>query len=347
MFKVLLKKISLPLFAIGLVSAGQAAAQNGTSDPKPVNFKYSQNPKIKTRPEPAVKEQNIPTLDNTGSQIITTTGVVGSRNPQPPSIAAKTMEIARRANAAAIAPTEIYKVAAGDVLFINLQNAAKASTYYTVLNDGTIDYPLAGEMVNVGGLTVEEIEDTLRERIKLYENPQVSVKVREYASHSIKVLGMVERSGEKNIQREAVPLFVIRAEAIVQPKAAYALVRRANLRTETLNLKDTKVDDVLIFPGDIVEFAANASGGDAATEFYFIGGEVLSAGQKDFHPGLTLSQAVLASGGTKKPNIKKVIIRRKSASGFLVPTEYSLKNIKDGKAADPVLQAGDTIEVVD
>jgi hypothetical protein len=157
---------------------------------------------------------------------------------------------------------------------------------------------------------------------------------------------MVERSGEKNIQREAMPLFVIKAEAIVNPKAAYALIRRANSQTETLSLKDAKVDDVLIFPGDIVEFAANAAGGDEASEFYFIGGEVISTGQKDFHPGLTLSQAILASGGTKKSNAKKVIIRRKNASGFLVAAEYSLKNIKEGKATDPVLQAGDTIEVV-
>jgi protein involved in polysaccharide export with SLBB domain len=345
MFKVLLKKISLPVVAIGLLSAGQMAAQTSATDQKPVNFRYSQNPKIKTRPEPAaVKSPGTPTLSNADSQT-TATGVVGARNTPPPSIAAKTLEIAKRANAAAIAPTEIYKVGAGDVLFINLQNAAKASTYFTVLNDGTIDYPLAGEMVTVGGLTVEEIEDILREKIKLYESPQVSVKVREYASHSVKVLGLVEESGVKNIQREAVPLFVIKAEAVVQPKATYAIVRRANSQTETLNLRDPKVDDVLIFPGDIVEFASNTTGGNSSGEFYFVAGEVISAGQKDYHPGLTLSQAIMASGGTKKANVKKVIIRRKNAAGYLMPIEYSLKNIKDGKEADPVLQAGDTIEV--
>lgn len=344
MFKVLLKKISLPVVALGLLSAGQISAQTATTDQKPVNFRYSQNPKIKTRPEPPAKQPTVPTLSNIGPQN-SATGVVGTRNTPPPSIAAKTLEIAKRANAAAIAPTDIYKVAAGDVLFINLQNAAKASSYFTVLNDGTIDYPLAGEMLSVGGLTVEEIEDILREKIKLYENPQVSVKVREYASHSVKVLGLVERSGEKNIQREAVPLFVIKAEAVVQPKATYAIVRRANLQTETLNLKDAKADDVLIFPGDIVEFASNATGGDSSGEFYFVAGEVLSAGQKDYHPGLTLSQAIIASGGTKKTNVKKVIIRRKNAAGFLMSLEHSLKNIKEGKAADPVLQAGDTIEV--
>jgi protein involved in polysaccharide export with SLBB domain len=343
MFKVPLRKISLTLIALGFLSTVQIAAQTSTTDQKVVNFRYSQNPKIKTRPEP-VKEPAIPTLSNTGTQN-SATGVVGTQNAPPPSIAARTLEIAKRANAAAIAPTDIYKVAAGDVLFINLQNAAKASTYFTVLNDGTIDYPLAGEMVAVGGLTVEEIEDILREKIKLYENPLVSVKVREYGSHTVKVLGLVERSGEKYIQREAVPLFVIKAEAVVQPKANYAIVRRANSQTETLSLKDAKVDDVLIFPGDIVEFASNSTGGNSSGEFYFVAGEVLSAGQKDYHPGLTLSQAIVASGGTKKANVKKVIIRRKNAAGYLMPIEYSLKNIRDGKAADPVLQAGDTIEV--
>ena len=79
--------------------------------------------------------------------------------------------------------------------------------------------------------------------------------------------------------------------------------------------------------------------------FYFIGGEVATIGQKDFHDGLTLSQAIMASGGTRKPGIKKVVIRRKNTEGFLVPIEFSLKNIKEGKQADPILQPGDTIEV--
>jgi polysaccharide export outer membrane protein len=253
------------------------------------------------------------------------------------------MEIARRANPTTVVPTEVYKVGVGDVLFINLQNAGRASSYYTVLNDGTIDYPLAGKMVFVKGFTVEEIEDTLRDTIKLYENPRVSVKVRDYASHAVSVLGMVERTGEKYIQREAVPLFVIKAEAVVQPKAAYAIVKRANATTETLSLKDAKTDDFLVLPGDVIEFASNSRGGDAA--FYYISGEVVTAGQKEFHDGLTLSQAVIASGGTKKTSIKRVVIRRKNASGFLVPTEHNLKNIKDGKAQDPVLQPGDAIEV--
>lgn len=341
MFKALGQKIFFPAIVTCLALAGSASGQKSPNESKPVNFAYSQNPKTRTKPAPQQQQQR-PVLDNTGTQ--NTTANTKKQAP-PPSIAAQTREIAKRASAAAIAPTQVYKVGAGDVLFINLQNAAKASSYYTVLNDGTIDYPLAGAMVYVGGQTVEEIEDLLREKIKLYENPQISVKVREYGSHAISVLGLVETPGEKKIQREAIPLFVVKAEAVVQAKATHAIIKRGNSETETLALKDANSDNVLIFPGDIIEFASNARGGDAGSDFYFIGGEVTLIGQKDFHEGLTLSQAILASGGPRRPGIKKAVIRRKNPEGFLVPTEYSLKSIKEGKQADPVLRAGDTIEV--
>jgi protein involved in polysaccharide export with SLBB domain len=340
MFKVPAQTISFTALVICLAFAGSASAQKTSSETKPVNFGYSQNPK--TRTKPPVPQQR-PALDNTGTQ--RSAADTQPTTAPPPSIAAKTLEIAKRASAASIAPTEVYKVGTGDVLFINLQNAGKASSYYTVLNDGTIDYPLAGTMIFVSGHTVEEIEDLLSEKIKLYENPRVSVKVREYGSHAINVLGMVESSGAKNIQREAIPLFVVKAEAMVQPKATHAIIRRANSQTETLVLKDPRSDNVLVFPGDIVEFASSARGGDGDSAFYFIGGEVASIGQKEFHDGITLSQAIMASGGTSRAGIKKVVIRRKNNEGFLMPIEFSLKSIKEGKQADPVLQAGDTIEV--
>lgn len=339
MFKTLFKISVLPVLALCI--AGDAAAQNT----KPVNFGYSQNPKIRTKPvetaRNTVSERPSAATSNLSNNQVASPAPV----TPPPSIAAKTMEIAKKANPVKVAPTDIYKVGAGDVLLINLQNASKASSYFTVLNDGKIDYPLAGEMVFVGGMTVEEIEDVLREKIKLYEDPRVSVKVREYGSHTVTITGLVENSGDKNIQREAVPLFVIKAGAVVQPKATHAIIKRAGMKDVAVQLKDPVADGTLIYPGDWVEFSANSAGGDAAAAFYFIAGEVAAAGQKDFHEGLTLSQAIVASGGMKRPNIKKAVIRRKNEAGFLVPLEFSLKSIKDGKQADPQLQPGDTVEI--
>lgn len=339
MKNTVLSKIIFSAFTVGLATAN-VLAQAEPPTPKKINFGYSQNPKTR------VKNEETPTTPNEQPQ-----ASLPNEENQPfesRSIASKTLEVAKRANSNAVSPTEIYKIGIGDVLFISLQNApAKDSTYFTVLNDGTIDYPLAGEMVKVDALTTEEIEDLLKEKIKLYENPQVSVKVREHASHAIKVLGMVEKAGEKYLQREAMPLFVVRAEAIVSPKANVAVIKRANSETETIDLKDAKSDEVLIFPNDIVEFKSDEQfvEDEAAPKFYFIGGNIQSAGQKDFHAGITLTQAILASGGLKKETVKKVVIRRKNQTGMLSPIEFDLNAIKAGKQPDPILRAGDTIEI--
>jgi protein involved in polysaccharide export with SLBB domain len=113
-------------------------------------------------------------------------------------------------------------------------------------------------------------------------------------------------------------------------------------------LRDAKSEETLIFPGDILEFkfSGEAEANSAGRQFYFIGGNVRSAGQKDFHPGLTLTQAILASGGLRKATVKKVILRRKNQTGLLSPMEFNLNYINDGKQPDPLIKAGDTIEVV-
>jgi len=342
----LLKNSVFSAGLIVLLSAGFSFAQTSDTTPtKKVNFGYSQNPKTKA------KKENENTNDQNPAEVVNTTETpqeaVEENNSTTETIAKKTLEVVKNANKKALAPTESYKIGVGDILFINLQNSSKGSTYFTVLNDGTIDYPLAGEMVSVSGLTTDEIEDVLREKIKLYENPQVSVKIREFSSHKITVLGLVEKSGEKFIQREAVPLYVVRAEAIVQSKANRVIIRRADSKVETFDLKDEANENLLIFSNDIVEFTTD----DAQTaksnqsKFYYVGGEIVSGGQKDFYEGLTLTQAILASGGLKKEGVKKIVIRRKNAEGLLVSTEYNLKLIKDGKVPDPIVAAGDTIEI--
>ncbi len=337
----LLKNSVLFSGLIILSAVGCLIAQTPEPTTKKVNFGYSQNPKTKSK-----KESSTETTTQTQKPAETSEASVEQSNQTNETIAKRTLEVVRNANKNAVVPTETYKVGVGDILFINLQNSSKGSTYFTVLNDGTIDYPLAGEMVSVAGLTTEEIEDALREKVKLYDNPQISVKVREYSSHKITVLGLVEKSGEKFMQREAIPLFVVRAEAIVQAKANRVVIRRADSTIETFSLTDEKAENTLIFPGDIVEFTDDSqTAKNGQVRFFFIGGEVVSVGQKDFFAGLTLTQAILASGGLRKDGIKKVVIRRKNAEGLLVSTEYNLKLIKDGKVPDPTLEAGDTIEV--
>lgn len=352
-----LKKLFLLISVLSFTITGNLFAQKPEDTPKKVNFDYSRNPKTKVKPEntkPPTDSKTVenapvkPAPENIGTKNKTENEDTKESDFESRSVAAKTLEIAKRAGKPALPPTEIYKVGIGDVLFISLQNAPSGSTtYFTVLNDGTIDFPLAGEMVSVQGLMTDEIEDYLREKIKVVENPQVTVRVREHASHTVSVLGLVEKPGEKFLQREAVPLFVVRAEALVKPSANRVIIRRANSVTETFDLNLASYEDILVFPGDIVEFSnyVEPKSLTKIPQFYYIGGNIRSVGQKDFYQGITLTQAILASGGLNKSRVKTVIIRRKNAEGLLEAAEYNLNEIKDGKIPDPLLEAGDTIEV--
>jgi polysaccharide export outer membrane protein len=83
-----------------------------------------------------------------------------------------------------------------------------------------------------------------------------------------------------------------------------------------------------------------------AQEYYYIAGRVNYPGQKEFQPGISLLQAILAAGGTARQNENTVDISREGAGQLLVTTRYSLKEIKAGTVKDPKLQPGDRIEVV-
>ena len=138
----------------------------------------------------------------------------------------------------------------------------------------------------------------------------------------------------------------IRAEAVVDPKATKAVITRAPLlKLETYDLRDANTDNVLIYPGNSVEFKSD--GGNSRSSslgFYFISGEIASPGQKELTSDLTLYQAVVASGGTKG-DPKKAVIRRKNEKGVFSVAEHDLRAIKNGKAADPALSPGDVIEI--
>ena len=86
------------------------------------------------------------------------------------------------------AATQVYRVGPGDVLDIQLSNyPSRNSTLFTVLPEGVLEYPLAGNPIVVVGMTTAEIATLLQHRIKIFDNPKVKVDVRDYASHAVTI----------------------------------------------------------------------------------------------------------------------------------------------------------------
>jgi protein involved in polysaccharide export with SLBB domain len=245
--------------------------------------------------------------------------------------------------ALANAPTQIYRVGVGDVLDIQLAgNPARNSTLFTVLENGVLEYPLAGNPVVVSGMTPSEIADLLRQRIKVFENPKVAVDVRDYASHGVTVSGLVTAPGKKILRREALPLYALLAEALVLPEAACAMITRKGETPIVVDINDANLSATLVLPGDTIKVSGPPP---TPTDFYFVGGQINSPGQKPHHAGITLTQGILASGGMKPSAGSKVRISRQGADGKLVTEEFSLRKIQMGKEPDPALQKGDRVEV--
>jgi len=246
--------------------------------------------------------------------------------------------------AIASAPTQIYRVGVGDVLDIQLSgNPARTSTLFTVFENGVLEYPLAGNPIVVSGMTTSEVAALLRQRIKVFDNPNVAVDVREYASHTVTIVGLVEAPGKKILRREALPLYALLAEASLMPEAGSATITRKGTATIIVDLKDAELSATLVLPGDAIKVTGKQP---AVLDFYFVGGEINSPGQKPYHDGLTLTQGILASGGVKSSAGSRVKVSRQGEDGKLLTEEFNLRKIQAGKDPDPVLQKGDRVEVV-
>ncbi|HEY0728694.1 MAG TPA: polysaccharide biosynthesis/export family protein, partial [Pyrinomonadaceae bacterium] len=240
--------------------------------------------------------------------------------------------------------TKVYRVGPGDVLDIRInESQPQQSTLFTVTPAGLLEHPLLAEPLSVAALTTEEIQTKIQDDLKaraLIENPAVSVGVRDYTSHAILVSGLVKDSGTKFLRREAIPLYVVVADAQPLPEAAKVTVVR-NERNQVFEIELTNVThmNMLVRTGDVINLHPNE------TQFVYVGGEVKAPGEKIFRRGLTLMQAILSAGGvTSKSKVAEV--GRDDGRGFLVKTSFTLKDIQTGKVMDPQIKAGDRIMIL-
>jgi protein involved in polysaccharide export with SLBB domain len=137
------------------------------------------------------------------------------------------------------------------------------------------------------------------------------------------------------------PLFAIVSAALPRPEASMVSVMRGGV-SQTVTLSDERGMSMLVSSGDVIRVSGSNSAG---AQFVYVGGDVASRGEKEFRSGMTLTQAILTAGGVNRGGRISVKVARRNASGFLISSEYNLQSIEEGKVPDPLLDAGDRIEV--
>jgi polysaccharide export outer membrane protein len=89
-----------------------------------------------------------------------------------------------------------YVIGPGDVLIISLWKDEALTREVTVLPDGTISFPLVGE-IQSAGKKVSALEKDIKDRIKRYvPDPVLTVMVKDVNSMSFFVIGRVNKPGQ-------------------------------------------------------------------------------------------------------------------------------------------------------
>lgn len=246
-------------------------------------------------------------------------------------------------------PTAVYYVGVSDVLDIQLPSAripagaSAQSNLHVVASNGYLEHPILGRPIKILGLTTDQISALISgelKRLSIRDQPAPEVSVRDFNSHTILVSGLVKEPGTKILRREAIPLYVVLADA--QPLTDAAIVdvmsQRA-IKHRTVDLSHPEQTSVLIRPGDVVTVRA------AVKQFFYVGGNVKSPGELLFRSGLTLTQAILSAGGVILKG-EKVQLTRGQGNGLLALQEFKLKEINSGKIPDPLIEPGDRITVM-
>jgi polysaccharide biosynthesis/export protein len=244
-----------------------------------------------------------------------------------------------------------YVLHAGDQLAVTVFGEPTLTQSTTLLPDGTITYPLVGQL-NIGGQTVKAATLKLTSALQRYiKDPIVSISVTQLGSYNVLVLGNVKTPG-----KYALPSSARLADAIAAAGGLEAVNGEyPNARISIDNGPPVTASlQSLMREGDV---NANIPLGDE-TVVYVPGptplqvqviGSVDKPGTVEVHVGDRLAMAIAAAGTTtgSRADLSHIRVTHVADDGSTSVTEYNLYNaLKNGDlGSDPVLLKNDVIYV--
>lgn len=233
-----------------------------------------------------------------------------NRSAPPPPAAAQ----AQPANA-------LETIGPGDMVKINVFRNPELATDARVTDQGTILFPLIGE-VQVGGLTPQQAGHRIAERLvkgKFVVNPEVQVSIAQVMSRQVSVLGNVTKPGRYPIDsvNKRITDFIAAAGGMAAAGSDTVTV------VQVRNGKETKTDvdlaqmfrqgnlgsNMELAPGDTI-FVHRAP-------MIYVYGEVNKAGAYRLEPHMTVMQAIALGGGINARGTQRGLkIHRRDGNGI-------------------------------
>lgn len=239
----------------------------------------------------------------------------------------------------------------GDQLSVQVYGDQTLTQTVTVLNDGTIAYPLIGQ-VPVAGKTPEQAAATLKQRLtRFVKHPVVTVAISQLAQPNVMVLGDVKTPGKYQLRSDArLSDAIAAAGGLVSQDGQYPMARISapNGGVTQVSLQkllrggDTSADerlgegDVVYVPGP-VQFFVNVTGA------------VDHPGPIQVNQGDGLAVAIAKAGNSAnaQSDLNHVHLIRTGPDGKQVTQEVNLYETLEAndKKANVALEKGDTIYV--
>jgi polysaccharide export outer membrane protein len=217
----------------------------------------------------------------------------------------------------------------------------------TISPTGKIPYYLIGD-VQAGGLTQFQLRDKIQHELAVFiKDPKVVVRITEYRSHKIFVLGQVASPGVYRMKNDYTLLEAISSAGGITADAyldgAY-LVRDG--RIVLVNFSDlirrgNTEENILLLLGDIIYIP------DKNDQKVYILGEVNKQSAVPMREPLTLLEGITEAGGfTLNANKKSIVLLRGNLSEPEIITIDAKRILKESElAANIPLRRGDIVYV--
>lgn len=252
---------------------------------------------------------------------------------------------------AAAQSSDTYRINPGDELNVQVFGEPTLTQMVTVLDDGTVEYPLIGR-VPVGGKTPPQAADQIKtELLKYLKHPIVTVALSQQGQNNVLVLGNVKTPG-KYLVRSGAHLSdaIAAAGGLGNTNGNYpdARVTQANGQNAEVSLQQLLVDGKGNLNVPLTNNAVVYVEGPLPLQVEVLGA-VDHPGYYQVHEGDRLSMAIAQAGTSvnSKADLNHVFVTRQ-VNGKPQKQEVNMyQALKEGDFAhsDPQLQKDDVVYV--
>lgn len=224
------------------------------------------------------------------------------------------------------APTQDYRLGAGDSLRVLVFQSPDLTTEARVSESGTITVPLVGS-VAIGGQSIAQAERSIAKALQdggYLRQPQVNIVLLQVRGHQVAVLGQVQKPG-----RFALELANTRvSDLLAMAGGTLPTGDDVAVLTGTRDGQPFRrsIDIPALFLGEESPDNLAVQGGDTLyvhrAPVFYIYGEAQRPGSYRIERGMTVMQGLAAGGGpTHRGSEKRLLLHRRDANGQL--TEYA------------------------